>query len=149
MPASSAAVSSPRKLRCPPSGTDVRTEMVSPAAATKWCGLRVHTVQTGRGDLQRIPVAQLIQRSRHLCTEVEVDAVRPVDIQGQGLLPATVHLEIDELHVREPGRQRSFDLLFQLLVRHPYKDPLQNKSGLETHLDTEFASRLLLCCGEV
>ena len=106
-------------------------------------------VQTGRGDLQRVAVTQVVQRPRDLRTEVEVDAAGPVDVEGQDLLAAAVYLDIDELDVREPGGQRIFDLLFQLLVRHPFKDPLQNKSGLETHLDTEFASRLLLCCGRV
>ena len=79
-------------------------------------------VEAGRRDLERVALAQLLERLADRRAQVEVDPARPVDEQRQDRRLAA-DLEVDELDVGEPLGECGFDDGFQFLSLLPHTDP--------------------------
>ena len=116
--------------RWPSCSSRVRTRARRPRNRRKCVGLGQRTLGPGRGDLERVPLADLGQRVRDALAELERDALGMVDEQAHRA--AAEHLGEQHLDVRLALGELALDLVLDGVLINP--PPVNNEKAGERPL---------------
>ena len=93
--------------------------------ASELRGRAQRTIETGRRNVERELLAQAVESVSDRFAEGDVDAPRPVDVNGQAPTTSAVHVEIDDLDLGHLCREGRFDrrqkLFLPVALTHLHK----------------------------